>query len=49
MIIYDASGWMSVQIVVKGDRKPFARGLRSGTVEEKAAAFDSAVIRDDRR
>lgn len=41
MIIYDASGWMSGQIAVKGDRKPFARGLRSGTVEEKAAAFDS--------
>ncbi len=41
MIIYDASGWMSGQIAVKGDRKPFAAGLRSGTVEEKAAAFDS--------
>jgi hypothetical protein len=41
MIIYDASGWMSGQIAVKGDRKPFARGPRSGTVEEKAAAFDS--------
>jgi len=41
MIIYDASGWMSAQIAVKGDRKPFARGLRSGTLEEKAAAFDS--------
>jgi hypothetical protein len=41
MIIYDASGWMSGQIAVKGDRKAFARGLRSGTVDEKAAAFDS--------
>jgi hypothetical protein len=41
MIIYDASGWMSAQIAVKGDRKPFACGLRSGTVAEKAAAFDS--------
>ena len=41
MIIYDASGWMSAQIAVKGDRKPFARGLRSGTLEEKATAFDS--------
>jgi hypothetical protein len=41
MIIYDASGWMSVQIAVKADRKPFARGLRSGSVEEKAAALDS--------
>jgi hypothetical protein len=41
MIIYDASGWMSGQIAVKGDRKAFAAGLRSGTVEEKATAFDS--------
>src|SRR5215475_15183230 len=41
MIIYDASGWMSGQITVKGDRKAFASGLRSGTVDEKAAAFDS--------
>jgi len=41
MIIYDASGWMSGQIAVKDDRKPFASGLKSGTVEEKAAAFDS--------
>jgi len=41
MIIYDASGCMSGQIAVKGDRKPFARGLRAGTLEEKAAAFDS--------
>jgi len=41
MIIYDASGWMSAQIAVKDFRKPFVRGLRSGTVEEKAAAFDS--------
>jgi lipocalin-like protein len=41
MIIYDASGWMCGQIAVKDDRKPFARGLKSGTIEEKAAAFDS--------
>jgi Lipocalin-like domain len=41
MIIYDASGWMSGQIAVKGDRKSFVKGLRSGTTEEKAAAFDS--------
>src|SRR5215475_2417554 len=41
MIIYDASGSMSAQIAVKSDRKPFARGPKSGTVEEKAAAFDS--------
>lgn len=32
---------MSVQIAIKGDRKPFATGLGSGTQEEKAAAFDS--------
>src|SRR5215831_531034 len=41
LIIYDASGCMAVQIAVKDDRKPFAAGLRAGTVEEKAAAFDS--------
>jgi hypothetical protein len=41
MIIYDASGWMSGQIAVKRDRRPFAKGPTSGTVEEKAAAFDS--------
>jgi Lipocalin-like domain len=41
VIIYDASGWMSAQIAVKRDRKPFAKGRRSGTVEEKADAFDS--------
>src|SRR5260370_7958622 len=34
---------MSVQIVVRADRKPFApyaKGLLSATLEEKAAAFD---------
>ena len=41
LIIYDKSGWMSVQIAIKGDRKPFANGLGSGTPEEKAAAFDT--------
>ena len=41
LIIYDRSGWMSVQIAVKGDRKPFANGLGSGTQEERADAFDS--------
>ncbi len=41
LIMYDRSGWMSVQIAVKGDRKPFANGMGSGTPEEKAAAFDS--------
>ncbi len=41
LIVYDRSGWMSVQIAIKGDRKPFAKGLGSGTQEEKADAFDS--------
>lgn len=41
LIIYDRSGWMAVQIAVKGDRKAFANGIGSGTVEEKAAAFDT--------
>jgi hypothetical protein len=41
LIIYDRSGWMSVQIAVKAGRKPFAAGLGSGTQEEKAEAFDS--------
>ena len=43
LIIYDQSGWMGVQIAVKGARKPFANGVSSGTVEEKAAAFDNYV------
>jgi hypothetical protein len=41
LIIYDKSGWMSVQIAIKGERKPFANGLGSGTQEEKATAFDT--------
>jgi hypothetical protein len=41
LIMYDPSGWMSVQIAVKGDRKHFAAGMGSGTQEEKANAFDS--------
>jgi hypothetical protein len=41
LIVYDPSGWVSVQVAVKRDRKPFAKGLTAGTVEEKAAAFDS--------
>jgi len=41
LIMYDPSGWMSVQIAIKGERKPFANGLGSGTPDEKAAAFDS--------
>jgi hypothetical protein len=43
LLMYDPSGWMSVQIVVKANRKPFApytKGLLSATPEEKAAAFD---------
>ncbi len=44
LLIYDASGRMSVQIVLKADRKPFApfsKGLLNATTEEKAAAFES--------
>ncbi len=41
IIMYDASGWMSVQIAMKADRKPFA--AKAGSVEEKAAAYDSYV------
>jgi lipocalin-like protein len=43
MIIYDLSGWMSVQVASKGDRKPFAKGFSSGTHAEKVAAFDTYV------
>jgi len=46
LLMYDPSGRMSVQIVLKADRKPFAplaKGLLSATPEEKAAAFDSYV------
>jgi hypothetical protein len=41
MIFYDRSGRMSVQIAVKGDGRPFTNGPASGTLEEKAAAFDN--------
>lgn len=44
LIMYDPSGRMSVQLVVKADRKPFApytKGLLDATPEEKATAFDS--------
>ena len=44
MIMYDSSGRMCVNIVLKADRKPFApftKGLLAATTEEKAAAFDS--------
>jgi hypothetical protein len=44
MIMYDPSGRMCVNIVLKADRKPFApftKGLLTATSEEKAAAFDT--------
>jgi Lipocalin-like domain len=44
LLMYDSSGHISVQIVVRADRKPFApytKGLLSATLDEKAAAFDS--------
>ena len=40
-IVYDRSGWMSVQIAVHGERKAFAKGYSNGTAEEKAEAFDT--------
>jgi hypothetical protein len=40
-IIYDRSGWMSVQIAIHGERKAFAKGYSNGTAEEKAEAFDT--------
>lgn len=43
MITYDRSGWMAVQIDVKGVRKPFVNGPASGTSAEKADAFDNYV------
>jgi hypothetical protein len=46
LLMYDSSGYMSVQIVSSPDRKPFApftKGMLSATLEEKAAAFDSYV------
>ena len=43
LLIYDRSGWMAVQIAIKGDRKAFVNGIASGTLEEKAAAFDNYV------
>ena len=42
-IIYDRSGWMSVQIDAKGIRKPFVDGAAGGTSEEKVAAFDNYI------
>jgi hypothetical protein len=43
VIIYDRSGWMSVQIDAKGARKPFVNGPAGGTSEEKVAAFDNYI------
>jgi len=43
VIIYDRSGWMSVQIDIKGTRKPFVNGPAGGTDEEKVTAFDNYV------
>lgn len=43
MIVYDRSGWMSVQIDIKGARKPFVNGPAGGTGEEKVAAFDNYI------
>jgi hypothetical protein len=43
IITYDRSGWMTVQIDIKGVRKPFVSGPASGSVEEKVAAFDNYI------
>jgi hypothetical protein len=43
VIIYDRSGWMSVQIDMKGTRTPFANGPAGGTPEEKVYAFDNYI------
>ena len=43
VIIYDRSGWMSVQIDIKGTRKPFPEGPAGGTSEEKATAFSNYI------
>jgi len=41
IIVYDASGRMAVRQANLDDRKPFSKGPAAGTLEEKAAAFDS--------
>ena len=44
LIMYDASGHMCVNIVLKAERKPFApyaKGIVTATTEEKAAAFET--------
>lgn len=43
VLIYDRSGWMSVEIDNKGARKPFVKGPAGGTAEEKVGAFDSYI------
>jgi hypothetical protein len=43
IITYDQSGWMTVQIDIKGIRKPFINGPAAGTVEEKVDAFDNYI------
>jgi hypothetical protein len=43
ILTYDRSGWMAVQIDVKGIRKPFMNGPTGGTGEEKVAAFDNYI------
>src|ERR1700687_190750 len=44
LLMYDSSGHISVQIVIRADRKssgPYTKGLLSATLDEKAAAFDN--------
>ena len=43
VIIYDRSGWMSVQIDIKGARTPFPEGPAGGTSDEKAIAFSNYI------
>ena len=43
IIIYDRSGWMSVQVDTKGARKPFVKGAGGGTSAEKVEAFDNYI------
>jgi hypothetical protein len=43
LIVYDRSGWMSVQIDIKGARTPFVNGPAAGTAEERVAAFDNYI------
>src|SRR6516165_1392139 len=41
IIVYDRTGHVAVQISFKPNRPAFANGPGAGTVQEKAAAFDS--------